>query len=283
MRVKRTNRRIDKSAGPRWRRRVLWAFCIAGASWIVLGMDARLPRVASMGIQIPTNALWRTHSAGFELPEIDWRAWLRTPSLELRRVHFIGLRSLDAARLTEQLALTDPKPLIDVSPAAICEQLEATGRIADCTAVRIPPQRLAIAVKERVPVAVIAQTRRGVDDEATSFPLEPGEGEDLPRISGDVERALRFVDAASHAGIELEKVEARAASEPRPHVILWPKQIRMRILPGDDPTESFRRLRELLPTNAAAQPGMELDLRFRGRAFLREVAPSNRENEGEEA
>jgi len=280
------NRRIDKTAGRRRLRRIAWGLGVAlGATALcmLLRYEASLPPTASMGIRLDPRALFQLELPDAEPAGLDWRAALRRPFLRLDHIHVFGLRSSDAETLTRRLGLSNELALIDVDPERVCEQLEATARIAACTALRIFPRTLAIAVRERTPVAVLEATGEGVASDGQRFELQDGEALELPRIVGDVERALVYVDAATRVGVGLRRIEARPASAAQPHYILWPIGTDLRILPGDDPTHSLLRYLTLMRARAIERAGVELDLRFRGRAFLRKIAPAQWDDEGGEA
>jgi hypothetical protein len=156
--------------------------------------------------------------------------------------------------------------LIDVDTDALCETLSGHRRVARCAAVRLPPDRVVVDLAERQPVA-IAAPGQGVDAEGARFPIGPEEAADLPRISGDARPALALVLAARQASVPL----LRVAGGPRDEVVFEPAESGIRVRAAGDPQAALAHWRRLEESGLARDHGArEVDLRFRGRAVLRD-------------
>jgi hypothetical protein len=216
--------------------------------------------------------------AGLSLPDLSELPWsqqpwnrlfdpLRAQLFRLSSVDFAGLDKLTAAELAGSLDLASVA-LIDVDPAQICSRLLAAHpRIATCSAARMPPARLVVAVTERAPLAAVHGTGTGIDADGTSFVLAPGEETELPRLVGDVPTALRVLRAAIRAGVALGAVDARSPRD----VVTQPLGTPARLRIGADVERSLQRWHALLKAMPLAQLGsVEVDARFRGQVVLRE-------------
>ena len=282
MRIRTRNRRRDPRRRSMSRRRLVLGLSLALCTGVLLGLESPLPDTSSMGLRLDLRALHRFELPLLKIAPIDWREALRLPFLRLDRVYFFGLRKLDAQSLTDSLGLSERIALVDVNPGAVCAGLRSQGRIEDCTAVRLPPGILAVAVRERDPVAVLEDTTTGVSADGQHVPLLRDEAEALPRVTGEIDRALAYVEAAELAGVPLRRVDARPKGSDRVEVVLYPRHRVLRILPGPHPVASLMRYRVLVGAGAIDRDGLELDLRFRGRVFLREM-PAGKPDEGGEA
>ncbi|MEE9279360.1 MAG: FtsQ-type POTRA domain-containing protein [Myxococcota bacterium] len=193
---------------------------------------------------------------------------LRGPALQLRRVEFVGLERLDARALWRRAELPADAPLIDIDPAQVAARIAEHPRVERCQVLRLPPGRLLIGVRERVPVAVEAETGHGVDEQGARFPLQPGEPERLPRLDGSVRRALPLLRAARELGVAIRSVRSRGAREL--DFEPWAGEIRVRV--GADVRAG---LRDWLRLDASGLVGVygarEVDLRFAGSAVLRQL------------
>ncbi len=193
---------------------------------------------------------------------------LRGPALQLRRVEFVGLERLDARALWRRAELPADAPLIDIDPAQIAARIAEHPRVERAQVLRLPPGRLLIGVRERVPVAVEARTGHGVDEQGARFVLQPGEPERLPRLDGSVRRALPLLRAARELGVAIRSVRAHGARELRFEP--WAGEIRVRVGP-----DVRAGLRDWLRLDASGLVGVygarEVDLRFTGSAVLRDL------------
>jgi len=217
------------------------------------------------------------------LPELpgwpDWRAPFRTPLFQVGEVSVQGLRTLEPGAVRAALELPERMALIDVDPEPLCARLLGRfARIAACEIRRIPPATLRAQLRERTPIGVLAHGQ-GIDREGVRFPLQKGESDGLPHLAGEVERLLPYLEAAPLAGVALERAVTRRGA--RTIVELQPAGTDLRVLAGDDPLESLLRYRAIADSGVLEKlAGRELDLRFRGRAFLRDFAPPDRGVEG---
>jgi hypothetical protein len=210
---------------------------------------------------------------------VDWRTPLRSPFFVVRNVSLSGLRALDAASVRAALELPEPLALIDVDPDALCARLLARmPRLSACDIDRLPPTTLRAVLRERTPIAVLPGGD-GVDADGVRFPLQKGESTGLPRVAGDLARLLPYLEAAPLAGVTLEAAATRGGAGKA--IELSPAGTGIRVLPGDDPLESLLRYRAIAESGVLERlAARELDLRFRGRAFLRNFAPPDRGVEG---
>ena len=245
----------------------LVAFLLGGA-YALERWQAGLGPSVQMGVPVD----WQNvREAWTWLRELDLREPLRTDALRLLAVEMRGLRRLSADAMVGRLRLPAGIHLVDVDPEAVCARLREHGRISACAAVRVPPGRLLVAVEERVAVATLLDTGEGVDSSGARFELEPDESAALPSAEGDLDRAVTVIEAARAEGLALAHVSARD-----PHgVSVWAVGSRVRVRVGDAPRESFAAYRSLTDAAIARASGVvdlsriELDLRFRGRMFLR--------------
>ncbi len=312
----RRKKRAATGAGRRLLLRACWVLGIGLGTLALLRFEQSLPENSSMGLHLDPHTLSELHRAKpaqpagpasgagnsgagsgqqthvskashtHARPSAAMRSWLRHPSLRLERVVFFGLNRVDEAAVTRELELSSEIALVDLSPNVLCDRLRALGRFSRCAALRLPPSTLAVAVREREPIAMIDETGQGVARDGSRFELLGDEGRRLPRIIGDVQRALPYVDAARWAAIPISRIEARSQDAARPHFTAWVRDPELRLLLGDDPIRTFLRYRALAGADvlaADAEGALELDLRFRGNVFLRKIADSDAVNEGKAA
>lgn len=230
--------------------------------------QATLPRpviAVLVLVALAFAGLWaQRHGA---LPTRSLEATLRGERFRLRHVDFTGLSALTPAALWARAKVPDGTPLLDLDPDAIEQALSEHPRVERVRAARLPPDRLVIGVTERVPLAQDAKTGLGLDAEGDSFPLEPGEAERLPVVTGKAERALPVLEAARALGVNLASVET-----------LRDDAVRVRTLGrtallvvGRDPKASLADWRQLADSGLVEQTGArEVDLRFRGNPVLRD-------------
>jgi len=198
-----------------------------------------------------------------------WRTaqFLRAERFHVRSVDFTGLRVLTPADLAPRVALRGARPLVDVDPDALCARVLEHGRVAECTAVRLPPGRLLVDVVEYEPVAAL-DTRVGVTAKGVRIPLRKGESATLPGLRGLPEWALALFEQAAELQLELGNVEARGPAD----LVFTPPGAEFRVRVGRDLQRGLRLWRELraqeLPERWAAN---EIDLRFAGSAVLRDI------------
>jgi len=199
-----------------------------------------------------------------ELPDVG--APLREQRFAWRHVEFVGLEQISPETMLARIAPDRTVALIDVDTDALCEALSGHRRIAHCAALRLPPDRVVVDLTERQPVA-IAASGEGVDAEGVRFPIGSEETADLPRISGAARPALGLVLAARQARVPL----LRVAGGPRDEVVFVPAASGIRVRASGDPLAALAHWRRLEETGLARDHGArEVDLRFRGRAVLRD-------------
>jgi hypothetical protein len=244
-------------------------------------LDERtLPRpllILLVAIALAFAFLWaRQH--GF-IPSARFTESLRGERFRLRHVDFTGLAALAPADLWRLARVANGTPLVDLDPDEIEARLAANPRVERVRAARLPPDRLVIGVTERVPLAQEAASGLGLDAEGARFPLEPGESERLPVVSGEPERALPVLEAARTLGVNVASVET-----------LREDAVRVRTLGrtallvvGRDPRASLADWRQLADSGLVEETGaQEVDLRFRGNPVLRDF-PKKAQAQGAKA
>ena len=230
--------------------------------------QATLPRpvIALLAlVALAFAGLWlQRHGA---LPTRSFEASLRSERFRLRHVDFTGLTALTPAELWRLAKVGDGTALLDLDPDAIEQRIAAHPRVERVRAARLPPDRLVIGVSERVPLAQDAASGMGIDADGARFPLEAGESDRLPVLTGKAERALPVLEAARALGVNVASVET-----------LRDDAVRVRTLGrtallvvGRDPKASLADWRQLADSGLVEQTGArEVDLRFRGNPVLRD-------------
>ncbi len=196
---------------------------------------------------------------------------LRRPGFSLTKVDFVGLRALEGDALWKLTGLEFGVPLVDVDVERIEHELVEHPRIARVSAVRLPPGRLIIGVRERVPVALDAKSLLGIDDQGERFPILPVEVAGLTRVRGSASRALPLIEAASKFGAELESIDARADNDVRFRVRDDGTLVRIALIQtGREPRASLVNWQEIRESGLIDGYGAkEIDLRFPGSVVLR--------------
>jgi cell division protein FtsQ len=246
------------------------------ASFLLARWQAGLMPSVQMGLPLDWETARALHArarglAAHVAEALDWRAALRRDALRLLTIEVRGLRWLSAETVIEKLSFAPGVHLVDIDPDTVCGRLRAHGRIASCAAVRVPPGRLLLALEERSPVAVLRETRDAIDHTGARFAIEPDERGALPTIEGDLSRVVAVLDAARQVGVPL----LRVAADESYGVSVWPADAPMRVRVGETPVTSFAAYRSLSRAELTRAAGVadlstvELDLRFRGRIFLR--------------
>lgn len=232
-------------------------------------LDTRaLPRPFAALLAIVALAfagLWAQHH-GY----LDTRAihdGLRGERFQLRHVDFVGLSALDPGTLWQFAGIAPGTPLVDIDPEAVAAAISANPRVARVRAARVAPDRLVIGVSERVPVALERSTGMGLAEDGTRFPLEAGEAERLPQVSGDPRRALPVLAAARVLGVNIATVDAPRSKNVRMRALGRPTVL----VVGRDASASLSDWRQLADTGLVESTGArEVDLRFRGNPVLRD-------------
>ncbi len=201
---------------------------------------------------------------------------LRSPRFQLRAVEFTGLERLAPGEVAARVGLRGGQALIDLDPEAICERLGAHPRIAQCAALRLPPDRLWIDVEERVPVARLGSSSQGVDADGARLPLAADEAAQLVRIDGSPEWALPLLAAANARGLAIESIDARGPSD----LIVRLHDVPARLRVGRDLERALRNWNEISERAIEyTRSAGEIDLRFEGGAVLREIKKGGEEND----
>jgi POTRA domain-containing FtsQ-type protein len=221
-------------------------------------------------------ALWAQHHGYLDLHGV--RELARGNAFRLRHVDFIGLRALDRDALWSASGVAAGTPLVDLDPDAVVRVLAKQPRVAKVRAARLFPDRLAIAITERVPVAIEAANGLAVDANGARFPALAGEAESLPVLSGDLRVALPVLAAAREDGLHVASVEAARPGEV--HVRMLGRATRL--LVGADARASFADWHALSDSELVESEGaQEVDLRFKKNPVLRDLRRPAREDHGE--
>jgi len=226
------------------------------------------------GLALAFAALWAQHHGYLQSPALH--DFLRGDVFRLHHVEFVGVRALDRDSLWKRCGVDANTPLVDLDPARVAAALAKHPRIAKVRAMRMPPDRLVIALRERVPVALELASGLALDAEGARFPALPGEAEKLPQLSGEPRFALPVVEAARDSGLNLASVQAANASEI--HVRTLGRAVRL--LVGRDARASFADWRLLSDSDLVESTGaQEVDLRFKSNPVLRDLRrPAGGEN-----
>ncbi len=214
---------------------------------------------------VGTGLTYSASAGHVELPSLSEK--LHAPALRLQHVDFVGLEKLSADALWSLANVSPGTALIDVDGDAVAARVAAHPRIEWCRALRVPPNRLLIGVRERHPVAVEADSGSGVDERGTRFPLLAGEAERLPRIDGDLDAALPLLRAARERGVGIRSIRSRAGDlRFRPHS----REVDVRV--GGSPGSALADWVRLDASGLIDEYGpREIDLRFSGSAVLRDL------------
>lgn len=193
---------------------------------------------------------------------------LRGPRFRVHAVEFTGLERLEPGDLAGRGGLRGGQALIDLDPEAICERLGAHPRIAQCAALRLPPDRLWIDVEERVPIARLGSSNQGVDADGVRLPLVADEAEQLVRVDGSPEWALPLLAVASARGLAIESIDARGASD----LIVRVRDVPARLRMGRDLERAVRNWNQISERAFGyTRSAGEIDLRFEGGVVFREI------------
>jgi hypothetical protein len=209
---------------------------------------------------------WAEHHGYFELRSL--REGLRGERFLLRHVDFVGLHALEPDVLWRSLEIEARTPLLDVDPEVVVQILAKHPRIARVRAVRLPPDRLVIAIAERVPVALDMKSGLGIAENGAVFPLAKGEAARLPQVSGEAKRALPILRAARTLGVSLATVDAPRAKNVRVRALGRPTVL----VVGRDERASLFDWQQLAESGLVESTGARVvDLRFRGSPVLRGI------------
>jgi len=209
--------------------------------------------------------LWAQHHGYLDTRAL--RNGLRGERFQLRHVDFVGLAALDPGTLWQGAGVAAGTPLVDIDPEVVVQAISANPRVARVRAARLAPDRLVIGVSERVPIALEMSSGMGLAEDGTRFPLEKGEAERLPQVSGDPRRALPVLAAARLLGVNVATVDAPRAKNVRMRALGRPTVL----VVGRDPSASLSDWRQLADTGLVESTGArEVDLRFRGNPVLRD-------------
>ena len=241
----------------------LLALCVVTGSWL-----SGLPQLKRAGpLLAEARELWPEHWQLFELAEEVER--LRSdPRFGLARVEFLGLQRLAASSLTKAAGLIPGEPLIDLDPARVCARLLEQARVAACAAARVPPDRLLVEIAERRPLALLEKSGLAVDAKGERFAPLLDERAALPRLLEVSEQALELARVAQEMGVPLARIEPAGEGE----LWFWPRAAPLRVRAAGSAESMLAEWLQVERSGLARAHGArEVDLRFRGRAVLREL------------
>ncbi len=172
--------------------------------------------------------------------------------------------------------------LADVEPEAVSRALEALPWVREARATKLTPNRVVVAIEERVPVAVarlLDGSRVLVDSAGVAFAPAPPEtrgpellglaalpapNEPHPGLAAGVALLAQWNAAGLPAARAVEIAGELGADLPA--VLLASRELRI-VLGGGDPREKLARLQRVLALNEPAfARAVAIDLRFPGRA-----------------
>jgi hypothetical protein len=235
------------------------------------------PLVGVLGlVALVFAGLWAQHHGYLDARAL--REGLRGDRFVLRHVDFVGIGELDPVALWQSVGIAEGTPLLDVDPELVVAALAAHPRVARVRAARLPPGRLVIGVLERVPVALEMSSGLGLAENGARFPLQAGEAERLPQVSGEARRALPVIAAARALGMNLATVDAPRARDVRVRALGRATVL----VVGRDQDASLADWQQLAGSGLVESTGArEVDLRFRGNPVLRGFPKSTGGSNGE--
>jgi hypothetical protein len=219
---------------------------------------------------------WAEHHGYLDVRAL--REGLRGERFLLRHVDFVGVDALEPDELWRLLEIPAGTALVDVDPEVVVLILAKHPRIERVRASRLPPNRLLVAVTERVPVALEMSTGLGLAENGAVFPLKPGEAVRLPQVSGEAKCALPIIRAASAHGVQLATVHAPRAKDVRVRALGRPTVL----VVGRDEDASLLDWKQLADSGLIESTGARVvDLRFRGSPVLRDIPKATGGENGE--
>jgi cell division protein FtsQ len=216
--------------------------------------------------------------------------WVRVGALEVTgNVHTEPRMLVAASGLGANFTLAD------VDPGAVSRALEALPWVRAARTTKLLPNRVVVAIDERVPVAVAQLadgTRLLVDAEGVAFAPAPAETRGPALLGLDVAPAPNAPDARLAAGVALLaqwneaglpavraiEVAGELGAE-QPAVWLAERKLRVVLGGGDARTKLARLERVLALREPALARAVAIDLRFPGQGVLRFAAPCPPEDE----
>jgi cell division protein FtsQ len=210
--------------------------------------------------------------------------YARVASLEITgNVHTEEARVVAASGLGANLTLAD------IDPEAIARGLETLPWVRRARATTLTPNRVVVAIEERVPVAVARLadgSRLLVDAAGVAFAPAPAETRGAELLGLDAAPAPNAPHAGLAAGVALLAQWNAAGLPPAraveiggalggelPAVLIEGRELRV-VLGGGDAREKLARLARLLAMrDPALARAVAIDLRFPGQGVLRFAAP----------
>lgn len=117
-------------------------------------------------------------------------AWQWQQRVPLRRVAVTGFVRADSAEVVRLAALPDSAALFDLDPTVIADRTRRAPWVREARVRRLPTGTLAVAVEERVPVALVVaadgRPSHYLDAEGFGLPLRPSDPFDVPLLRGHV-------------------------------------------------------------------------------------------------
>jgi cell division protein FtsQ len=141
---------------------------------------------------------------------------LRFPYLGVRETVVRGCKELTEKEILSLAGIRSSPNIFGVNLDAMARRIGANPWIRDVTIGRELPNRLVIVIRERTPVALLEKKKDLflLDENGTPFKrMEPGEGNDLPVLTGCV-REDRIEEPLLKSALSLLKILARTQDFP---------------------------------------------------------------------
>ena len=214
----------------------------------------------------------------------------RSEPFRVQTVSVVGARRVDAQRVVAATGLQRGTPLLDVDPAAVATRVAGLPLVDAARAVRLPPGRVIVGVRERVARGLVAGAGGAAflvcGDGVPFAPAGPGPQADLPQlvtpghaIAGQADPALAeaatVAEAARAAGFAVAEVQIRGADGARDASVrlhgLAAEVALGRSAGRDAALERLMKLMKQRPEWVAG--ATSIDVRFAGRGILRSDPP----------
>jgi cell division protein FtsQ len=219
----------------------------------------------------------------------DWVARLMPERARVASLDVAGNLHTEPALLAQAAGVGANTLLAEIEPADLARALESLPWVARARATTLTPNRVVVAIEERVPVAVARLadgSRHLVDAKGAAFAPAPAEtrGPELIGLAalpaaGAPDPALARGVALLEAWIAAKLPEASAVEVAGPHaselpvVVLAERGVRVLLGGGEFAPKLARLARTLALKEPALARAAAIDLRFPGQGVLRFAAP----------
>lgn len=218
------------------------------------------------------------------------RELARSERFETRRIAVEGTQRLSAREVADASGVAAGTPLLAVDVSDVLARLRAHPWIVEASAVRLPPDRLLVRVRERQPRgftdATDSQAPLLVDTDGIPFAsATPRDLDMLPRLAAPVPAApgerssalaasVALAAAIERAGLgPVREISAAAERDPLGFAFRLARASARVVIGREDWEARLARLARLLAAGLPeARGAQEIDLRFAERAVLRGVS-----------